>query len=39
MFFSPMFPNCPHVNALRPYLRVLGMALMLIATWASLTNL
>ena len=39
MFFSPMFPNCPHVNRLRPYIRVLGMAMLLIVAWAGLANL
>jgi hypothetical protein len=39
MIFSPMFPNCRHINRLRPYLRVLAMAMLLIVAWASLAIL
>jgi hypothetical protein len=33
------FSKCPHLTALRPYLTVIGMALGLVAAWASLVQL
>ena len=34
-----MFSKCPHLAALRPYVMVFGMALGLVAAWASLVQL